>query len=126
MYQVLDGGNGNPGFESSYCVESTQAYVTGTDGESYPIAGQCCDSSGGCHRYISTNDDDGCISGWSRIALDYTIEDGFNATTSLGVTFTYDELEAFCASKDLQTCTANCAGTGCYYNLNPVWTGNTC
>ena len=114
MYQVLDGGNGNPGFESSYCVESTQAYVTGTDGESYPIAGQCCDSSGGCHRYISTNDDDGCISGWSRIALDYTIEDGFNATTSLGVTFTYDELEAFCASEGLQTCTANCKGsTGC-------------
>ena len=127
MYQVLDGYEGY--FEDSYCVESTTRYVTAKNGESYPIAGMCCDASGGCNRYISTNDDTddtGCVSGYSEHNSDFTLPDGIETTTSLRLTLNYDEVEAFCASKGLQMCTTNCANQGCNYNWHAVWTGNTC
>ena len=126
-YLVLDGYQGY--FEDSYCVESTTRYVTAKHGESYPIAGMCCDASGGCNRYISKNDDTddtGCVSGYSEHNSDFTLPDGIETTTSLRLTLNYDEVEAFCASKGLQMCTTNCANQGCNYNWHAVWTGNTC
>eukprot|EP01060_Flectonema_neradi_P021719 TRINITY_DN295_c0_g1_i6.p1 TRINITY_DN295_c0_g1~~TRINITY_DN295_c0_g1_i6.p1 ORF type:complete len:711 (+),score=156.58 TRINITY_DN295_c0_g1_i6:68-2200(+) len=50
-----------------------------------------------------------------------------NSNTCLGEVSSYDEAEAICTSINMRTCTRSevasdlCCGTGCGYNLKPVW-----
>jgi len=81
------------------------------------IAAQCCDPVGGaCRRNVGSNDDEGCIAGFSG-------EDGDGS----GVTqYTWSAAYAKCDSLGLELCETNCGGTGCYYDYHPVYTKLPC
>ena len=116
--EVLDGGSNR--FPSVTCVQDpTTTHLQRSNANDandpwYQIAGQCCEADGTCRRFVGTNNEAGCISGrWS---------DGAGIT----LTHTYAQLEERCENLGLQLCSSSCAGTGCFYNLAPVWTSNSC
>ena len=78
-----------------------------------PMATQCCEPANGtCHRFLDTNDHDGCIAGH-----------GMQAQVS---PMTWQEAANKCHSIGLTLCDQACVGEGCGYNANPVWTNLPC
>jgi len=81
------------------------------------IAPQCCSSTDGtCTRFIDSNDDSGCLAGFS---------DTKDAPSYL-TPFTYGQTAALCASLDLTLCNQSCVDTGCAYNYHPVYSNLPC
>ena len=103
---VLDGGRGNS--PVSTCItDPTSTHVGGL-----PIATQCCTSSGGCRRWVGSNNEAGCIAG-----------DGNDNLVTL---MTYGQAAHECASRGLQLCDVSCTATGCGYDGLPVWSRLSC
>jgi len=86
-----------------------------------PIAGQCCVKGEGgnanCRRYTkgegggdaNGNNAKGCI-----------------ASKSPAVAMSYTQTRAKCTELGLDMCDRPCSGTGCGYDINPVWTDLPC
>ena len=84
------------------------------------IAGQCCTRAGeehgrgdsqACRRWVILG---GCVVGQSSSSPPY-IE-----------ALTYGEAVQRCEKHGLELCKASCLGTGCFYNMHPVYTSLPC
>jgi hypothetical protein len=111
--QVIDGKTG----ADLACVADPSVTTTNTPSSlgGSIIAAQCCTYEDECVRYLGTNDDQGCIAGFSN-----------NAGTGGLRPMTYSEASLSCAIRGLQLCDKPCNGKGCYYDHAPVWTRLPC
>jgi len=81
------------------------------------IAAQCCTSGGACRRRATANggessSNNDCVAGMVS-------KNNFQ-------TMTFFDTKAMCEDRGLQLCSKSCAGSGCYYNSHPVYTGIPC
>lgn len=117
---MLEGGRDGV---TTFCLRPGMEGVTSVDdvpGETtsmrHPhIAAQCCErDTGACRRFVGTNDDDGCIAGYSSNIAPFIRP------------MTYGENVAKCESLGLTLCSQSCRHQGCYYNRHPVFTKLPC
>ena len=86
-----------------------------------PIAAQCCDGET-CHRYVGSNDNDGCISGT------YVVPPG-SPQSFVGILprpMTYVQAVRACELLGLNLCNQSCRSKGCGYDSIKVWTSLPC
>lgn len=119
--KVLEGGRDGlttfclrPGMESVTSVDEVPE--ASTQMRHPQIAAQCCErGTGECRRFVGTNNDAGCIAGFSRESRPTFIE-----------LFTYGEAADKCESLGLTLCEQSCRNAGCFYNRHPVFTKIPC
>jgi len=119
--QVLEGGRDDvttfclrPGMESVTSVDDVAG--ASTQMRNPQIAAQCCErDTGECRRYVGTNNNAGCIAGFSSFSRPTNIE-----------LFTYGEAVSKCESLGLTLCERSCRHMGCFYNRHPVFTKLPC
>ena len=77
---------------------------------------QCCEADGTCRRYVGTNDEEGCVAGFSD-------RDGDGRDIAK---YTWSAALAKCESLGLTLCDKWCRGNGCLYDRHPVYTSIPC